>query len=227
MRALLPDLGAKAPLRVLCIGAHSDDIEIGCGGTLLDWSVRFARPMHLTWVVLGATAERASEARRSARALMRRCASLHVQVGSARDGYFPAHYESIKDFLVDVRSSMDPHAPPDIVFTHRLEDRHQDHRVTAELTWNLWRDHLVLEYEVAKFEGDLVTPNVYCELPAATMRRKADHLVRHFGSQRGKSWFERENFLALARLRALECRASTGFAEAFHARKLVLSLPVR
>lgn len=111
-----------------------------------------------------------------------------------------------------------------MILTHRLEDRHQDHHLAGELTWNTWRDHLILEYEILKFEGDLGQPNAYVPLSRSVAQRKADHLVRHFASQRGKHWFDRDNFLALARVRALECRAPDGFAEAFHARKAVLDL---
>lgn len=217
MLALGPELAGKAPLRLLCIGAHSDDLEIGCAGTLLTW-LAGARPLHVTWVVLSGDAQREREARQSAKALLSRARSIGLHFGGFRDGFLPAQYEQVKEFF----ESLKAHCAPDIVLTHRLEDRHQDHRCAAELTWNTWRDHLVLEYEVLKYEGDLGQPNVFVPLSAATMRRKGTHLERRFGTQRSKSWFSAESFAALARLRGVECRAPSGFAEAFHARKVVL-----
>lgn len=207
------------PFRVLCIGAHSDDLEIGCGGTLL--SLLSARPqVEVTWAVLSATGVRAVEARRSARALLRRATACRIVLGEFTDGRLPAEFAAAKDFFERLKSE----CAADLVFTHRLEDRHQDHRLAAELTWNTWRDHPILEYEIMKYEGDLGLPNVYVPLSAAVARRKVKHLERHFGSQRSKHWFNADSFLGLARLRALECRAPGGFAEAFHARKLVLDL---
>jgi LmbE family N-acetylglucosaminyl deacetylase len=219
---MLPLIASPDPsraLRLLCIGAHSDDLEIGCAGTVLTW-LDSPQPVHVTWVVLSAIGERAAEARRSARALLRRAASVEIVLGEFRDGFLPAQYEDVKGFFETIKLQADP----DIVLTHRLEDRHQDHRLASELTWNTWRNHLVLEYEILKYEGDLGQPNVFVPLTAATARRKAAHLSRHFGSQRAKHWFDGDNFLALARLRALECRAASGFAEAFHARKLTLGI---
>ncbi len=214
-----PTLPHGGPLRLLCIGAHSDDIEIGCGGTVLSW-LDSGRPVHVTWVVLTASGERESEARRSAAALLRRASSVDIVLASFRDGFLPSQYEDVKAFFESIKSR----CQPDIVLTHRLEDRHQDHRLASELTWNTWRDHAVLEYEIMKYEGDLGQPNVFVALKPAVARRKAAHLLRHFGSQRAKSWFNPENFEALARLRGLECRAASGMAEAFHARKLRLTV---
>lgn len=213
---LLPD--AARPLNLVCIGAHSDDLEIGCGGALLSWLAQGAR-LHVTWVVLSAAGERAVEARASARAMLRRTASARVVLRDFRDGYMPHQYAEIKDFFEELKAG----PVPDLIMTHRLEDRHQDHRVASELTWNTWRNQVVLEYEILKYEGDLGQPNVYVPLSAAAMRRKVAHLQRHFCTQRAKHWFEGESFLGLARLRGLECRAESGFAEAFHARKLVLA----
>jgi LmbE family N-acetylglucosaminyl deacetylase len=204
-------------LRLLCIGAHSDDLEIGCGGTVLTWLASMPAN-EVTWVVLSAEGARASEARRSARALLTHAAARKVVIGNFRDGYLPAQYSEVKSFFEDLKGEVDP----DVVLTHWLHDRHQDHRLAAELTWNTWRNHLVLEYEILKYEGDLGQPNAYVHVPAALARRKAAHLQRHFASQRSKAWFTADNFLGLMRLRGLECRALSGFAEAFHARKFVL-----
>jgi LmbE family N-acetylglucosaminyl deacetylase len=219
MLELLPGADSTKALRLLCIGAHSDDLEIGCAGTLLTW-LNGPRPLHITWVVLSASGERAIEARRSARILLKRAASLDIVVGEFRDGHLPADFAAAKAFFETIKGR----AQPDVIFTHRIEDRHQDHRTAGELTWNTFRSHLILEFEILKYEGDLGLPNVYVPLAAAVARRKATHLERYFGSQRDKHWFSGENILSLARLRALECRAPGGFAEAFFARKLVLGV---
>jgi LmbE family N-acetylglucosaminyl deacetylase len=221
MIRLFPSLEGDRPLRLMCIGAHSDDLEIGCGGTLLSL-LGGPTPVEVTWVVLSAEGGRAAEARRSAGALLRRAASVEVVLGGFRDGYFPTQQEQVKGLFESLKSL----GPVDLVFTHRLEDRHQDHRLAAELSWNTWRDQLILEYEIPKYEGDLGQPNLFVPLAASAMRRKAAHLIRHFGSQRSKDWFTAENFAALARLRGLECRSPSGFAEAFHARKAVLGVHV-
>ena len=205
-------------LRVLCLGAHSDDIEIGCGGTLLRWLAEYTR-VEVTWVVFCAPGARATEARHSARALTRRAASLDLVLGEWRDTQFPADFAGAKAFTLGVRQR----APaPDVVLTHRLEDRHQDHRLVAEMTWQTWRDHLILEYEIPKYEGDLGANNIYVPLPAALAARKVRHLLKHFGSQHARDWFVESTFNGLMALRGVECRAPSGMAEAFFARKTVL-----
>jgi LmbE family N-acetylglucosaminyl deacetylase len=204
------------PLHVLCLGAHSDDIEIGCAGFLFELLQR--GPTALTWIVLGATGTRAIEARRSARAFLRRATSSQMVVRDFADGFFPSAFKDLKACFEDLKRRV----APDLILTHRLEDRHQDHRVVADLTWNTWRDHLILEYEIPKYEGDLGQPNTFVPLPMRTRRRKIAHLMRHFASQRSRAWFRPEVFDALMSLRGIECRAPSGFAEAFHARKLIL-----
>lgn len=216
MLRLVPEVRANQPLRLLCIGAHSDDLEIGCGGTVLTWLASMPA-IEVMWVVLSAEGARASEAQRSARAMLARAGSRKIVIGKFRDGFLPAQYADVKKFFEDLKAGINP----DIILTHWLHDRHQDHRLAAELTWNTWRNHLVLEYEIPKYEGDLAPPNTYVPVPAALARRKAGHLGRYFSSQRGKDWFVEDNFLALMRIRGLECRSPSGFAEAFHARKLV------
>jgi LmbE family N-acetylglucosaminyl deacetylase len=222
MLSLAPLLDGPGPLRLVCIGAHSDDLEIGCAGTLLSW-LASPRPIHVTWVVLSAHGERAREARASAKTLLRRAAGSDIVLGEFRDGFMPSQYADLKAFFESVKTR----AAADLVLTHRLEDRHQDHRLAAELTWNTWRDQLILEYEIMKYEGDLGQPNLFVPLPAATVKRKTAHLNRHFGSQRSKDWFSGDSFMALARLRGVECRAPSGCAEAFHARKVTLASSVR
>lgn len=216
LRFAIPER-ADRPLRILCLGAHSDDIEIGCAGTL--FQLLSSRPVDLTWIVLSAQgAARSSEARRSFRAFLRHAASGSFMAGEFRDGFFPAVYEELKEWLLQMGRIHDP----DIIFTHRIEDRHQDHRTVAELTWNTWRSQVILEYEIPKFEGDLGQPNFFVPLTAGTRRKKTKHLMQHFSSQRSKSWFRPESFDGLMALRGLECRAPSGFAEAFHARKILL-----
>ena len=217
MLRLVPQPPRGKPLRLLCIGAHSDDIEIGCGGTVLTWLASMPA-VNVTWVVLSAEGDRAKEARRSARAVLTRAAERKIIIANFRDGFLPAQYAEVKCFFEDLKGEVNP----DIVLTHWLHDRHQDHRLVAELSWNTWRNHLVLEYEIPKYEGDLAPPNAYVPVPAPIARRKASHLGRYFSSQRSKDWFVADNFLALMRVRGLECRSPSGFAEAFHARKLVL-----
>jgi LmbE family N-acetylglucosaminyl deacetylase len=217
MLQLIPEKRADQPLRLLCIGAHSDDLEIGCSGTVLSWLA--SRPsIEVVWVVLSAEGVRGPEARRSACALLRRAAARKVVLANFRDGFLPAQYTDVKCFFEDLKETINP----DVVFTHWLHDRHQDHRLTAELTWNTWRNHLVFEYEIPKYEGDLARPNAYVPVTKSLARRKVTHLRQYFLTQRSKDWFHADNFLGLMRLRGLECRAPSGFAEAFHARKLVL-----
>ncbi len=205
------------PLHVLCLGAHSDDLEIGCAGTLLQWA-RQRGPLHVTWVVLSAEGPRAGEARRSVRALLGRRVRLDIRIGDFPDGRFPAQFAQLKDEFELLKAAV----RPDVIFTHGLNDRHQDHRLCAEMTWQTWRDHLVLEYETPKYEGDLGQMNLHVPLSGAVARRKVAHLLRHFGTQRSRAWFSDRTFLALMQLRAVECRAPDGFAEAFCARKLTL-----
>ncbi|HTT14029.1 MAG TPA: PIG-L deacetylase family protein [Burkholderiaceae bacterium] len=208
---------SRARLRVLCLGAHSDDIEIGCAGTLLRWLQEY-RHVEVTLAVLSAADARGSEARRSARALLGRAATLDVVLADLEDAHFPAEFRRAKAFMADLRHRVHP----DIVLTHRLEDRHQDHRMVAELSWQSFRDHLIFEYEVPKYEGDLGHPNVFVPLPSGIAARKVRHLLKHFGSQRSKTWFTADTFQALMRLRGVECRAPSGLAEAFSVRKALL-----
>jgi len=217
MLRLAPQLSSRAPLRLLCIGAHSDDLEIGCGATVMTW-LADRRKAEVTWVVLSAQGARATEAQRSAHALLSRASARTLVVADFRDGFLPSQYAEVKSLFEDLKRKVDP----DVVLTHWLQDRHQDHRLAAELTWNTWRNHLVLEYEIPKYEGDLAPPNAYVPVSGAVARRKVDHLRRHFSSQKRKDWFVAENFFGLMRLRGMESRSPSGFAEAFHARKLVL-----
>ena len=201
------------PLRILAIGAHADDIEIGCGGTLL--RLMAEHDAELRYVVFASTPERKAEAIAAAGEL----GASTIDIHAFRDSFFP--YDdpvAIKTTMGQLRKDIDP----DIVFTHHRSDLHQDHRLIAELTWNAFRDHFVLEYEIPKYEGDLGAPNVYVPLAEDIAKRKIDILMRHYASQYAKGWFRRETFEALMRLRAVECNAQTAWAEAFHGRKVLL-----
>ncbi len=206
-------------LSILCLGAHSDDIEIGAGGTLLDLIAGGAE-LEVCWCVLSATGERAAEARSSAQAFLAGVAGPDVRLAEFRDGYFPYQGNLIKDWFEALKTQV----KPDVIFTHRSDDAHQDHREVSRLTWNAFRDHLILEYEIPKWDGDLGRPSAYVPLKAAAMERKIELLLKHFGSQRSKDWFDAEVFRGLARLRGQECRADERYAEAFVMRKTIVSL---
>jgi LmbE family N-acetylglucosaminyl deacetylase len=205
------------PARVLAVGAHPDDIEIGCAGTLL--KLMEQREIgEVCWVVLSGKEARAAEARASAEALLDGVPST-VIVKDFPDGFFPYQGERIKDFFEELKADLSP----DVVFTHQRADLHQDHRVSCELTWNTFRDHLILEYEVPKYDGDMSAPNAFVPLEEHIRERKIDHLLEYFGSQRSKRWFHEDLFSSLLRLRGMECNSPTTYAEAFFCRKAVLT----
>jgi LmbE family N-acetylglucosaminyl deacetylase len=204
-------------LSVLCIGAHPDDIEIGAGATILGWIERGVC-LEVHWVVLSATGRRREEAEVSARAFLAGTARATIDLGGFEDGFFPYQGAAIKAWFEALTSRV----KPQIVLSHWRGDAHQDHREVSRLTWNTFRDHLILEYEIPKWDGDLHRPNVYVPVARTTMARKVELLLAHFGSQRSKDWFDAETFLSLAHLRGMECRAQDGLAEAFHVRKLAL-----
>ena len=210
--------GADDRLSVLCIGAHSDDIEIGAGATILGW-IAAGWCLHIHWAVLSAGGQRADEAAASARAFCEGAEHLTLDLAEFRDGFFPYDGARIKSWFETLKSTVSP----DVIFCHWRDDAHQDHREISQLTWNTFRDHLICEYEIPKWDGDLGRPNLYNPCSAAMMQRKVTLLLHHFGSQRSKDWFLPETFNALARLRGNECRAAEGFAEAFYARKLTLA----
>jgi LmbE family N-acetylglucosaminyl deacetylase len=217
MLRFAPIVPEGQPLRVLAIGAHSDDLEIGCGGTILRL-VEEVPSVAVTWVVLSASDERAAEARASATAFLG--SSAHdVRLGAFRDSFFP-HDPAVKEFYEQLKTA----EPPDVVLVHTRHDLHQDHRVACELAWNTFRNHVILEYEIPKYDGDLGAPNLFVPLERRHAERKAALLVEHFGSQRDKHWFTEDLFLSLMRLRGMESRSPTGYAEAFFARKLTLDL---
>lgn len=206
-------------LSLLCLGAHSDDIEIGCGGTVLSLLAAYPRAT-VRWVVFSAAGRRGGEARRAATRFLRAAAGADVALHEFRDGFFPNEQARIKETFEELKTG----APPDLILTHYGNDRHQDHRVISELTWNTFRDHWILEYEVPKYDGDLGQPNVFVPLRPSVRRRKVALLMSSFGSQRSKRWFTPATFDGLMRLRGVESAAPDGYAEAFHSRKATLGV---
>lgn len=217
MLPLLLGKPRRGGLDLLCLGAHSDDLEVGCGGTVMRL-LREVEIARITWVVLSGDVARAAEARRAARRVLGRHRGARVVLASFRDGFFPYVAAEVKEFFETLKNTV----RPNLVLTHYREDRHQDHRLVSELTYNTFRDHLVLEYEIPKVDGDVGRPNLYVPLEPATARRKIDTIVRCFASQRGKRWFHPAVFEGMMRLRGMECGSPSGLAEAFHARKVLL-----
>ena len=214
MLGLNLDAPHDRPFRLLCLGAHSDDIEIGCGGTIL--RILEERPgTDVRWVVLGASGDRGLEARHGASLFLADSGSHDIQLRGFRDGFFPYVAGDIKEFFESLKTAW----TPDLVLTHYREDRHQDHRVVSDLTWNTFRNHLVLEYEIPKYDGDLGTPNFYVQLRADIARRKISNIMESFRSQHGRGWFTEDTFYAILRLRGVECNSEHKLAEAFYSRK--------
>jgi LmbE family N-acetylglucosaminyl deacetylase len=218
MLPLLMGAAEASPAKVLVFGAHPDDIEIGCGGTLLKL-IEGDSVDEIWWVVLSGESVRAAEAEASANSLLDRAPNKRVIVRDFRDGFFPYDGGEIKAFFEEIQAEFSP----DVVFTHQRKDLHQDHRLVCELTWNTFRNHLILEYEVPKYDGDMGSPNLFVPLENDLCRQKVDHLLEHFESQRAKGWFKEDLFSGLLRLRGMECQSPTSYAEAFYCRKAVLA----
>lgn len=208
--------GSKG-LTILCLGSHADDIEIGCSGTILRLAEQYP---HCTfhWVVFSAVGVREAEARRAASLFVGSAALRGPLLKTFPDGFMPYVGAEIKAVFEKLKQTVSP----DVIFTHSQRDAHQDHRLIAELTWNTFRDHLILEYEIPKYDGDLGQPSVFVPLSAELYQKKVRYIMDTFQSQRHKPWFEEETFLSLMRLRGMECNAPSGYAEAFYCRKLVL-----
>jgi len=211
--SLRPD---TSPIKVLCLGAHADDIEIGCGGTILSLNQPH-RQLYFHWIVFSAAGRRSQEAERAAD-LFTSGSKKTVVLKQYRDGFLPYNGAEVKQFFEDLKEQVHP----DLIFTHWRGDAHQDHRLISELTWNTFRNHLILEYEIPKYDGDMGRPNLFVPLEQAVCGRKVDLLLDAFESQRGKHWFDRETFLGLMRLRGMEANSPSAYAEAFHASKVVL-----
>lgn len=203
----------KSPLKVLCLGAHSDDIEIGAGGTILKLIDEY-QIEEITWIVFSSNEIRKKEAILSAEKFLTEISNKNIIVKDFRDGFLPFHAIEVKEFFEELKKS----GTPDIIFTHYRNDRHQDHRLISDLTWNTWRSHFILEYEIPKYDGDLGNPNFYVQLEDAHISKRNQILLETFVSQAGKHWFDDATFKALARIRGME--SATLFAEAFYSRKL-------
>jgi LmbE family N-acetylglucosaminyl deacetylase len=216
MLALNLPQNTAAPLKLLCLGSHSDDIEIGCGGTVLRL-LSEVRELDIVWIVFGASNEREREARKGAELFLSSARRKEVIIKNFRDGFFPFEGTQIKNDFEELKGTS-----PDLIFTHNHKDAHQDHRLIAELTWNTFRNHLILEYEIPKYDGDLGQPNLFVPLDREFYDKKIRYVMDAFETQRAKPWFAKETFLGLMRLRGMECVATSGYAEAFYCRKLVL-----
>jgi LmbE family N-acetylglucosaminyl deacetylase len=207
---------AAEGMSLLCLGAHCDDIEIGCGGTLLHLKAAFPR-LKFHWVVFSASGLRGREAAKAADLFTAGC-EKEILLKEFRDGFLPYRGGEVKELFEEVKSQV----KPDLIFTHWQGDAHQDHRLISELTWNTFRNHLILEYEIPKYDGDMGRPNFFVPLEAPLYENKVDYLFEAFDSQRSKRWFDRETFLGLMRLRGMESNSPSGYAEGFHARKVVM-----
>jgi len=210
-------IGKDTPLKVLCLGAHSDDIEIGCGGTILrlleEWDVA-----EVWWVVFSGENQRILEAKKSASLFTEGVRKKNIKVHSFRDGFLPYSGAEIKEVFEELKREFSP----DLIFTHYRQDLHQDHRFISDLTWNTFRNHVILEYEILKYDGDLGVPNVFIRLPDALCQKKINYIRKCFKTQGNRLWFGDDTFLSILRVRGIECNAPEKYAEAFYSRKIVM-----
>jgi len=218
MLTLIPNQDARKTLRVLCVGAHCDDIEIGCGASLL--ALQAGKPkVKIDWAILSGSAERRRETQAAMSMLVKPRARGELIFGDFHDGRLPAQYLEVKDFF----ESLKRRPAPDVILCHERDDRHQDHRMVNEMVWNTFRDHLVFEYEIPKWDGGLGQPNVYIHVTRSQAEAKVKALLQAYRTQSQRDWFSSETFMAMLRLRGIECRSPSGYAEAFHGRKLHIS----
>lgn len=209
----------RHPLTILLVGAHCDDIEIGCGASLLMLQHAYSR-LRIHWLVLSSTPVRRKEAIRAMKAFVAPRLRGVCRIGDLRDGHLPSSISAVKEFLENVRSEVNA----DVVFSPHREDRHQDHRVVGEVTWQTFRDNLILEYEIPKYDGGLTTPGFYVPVSKAAAAKKTKLLMKLYATQRSKYWFTEDTFESIMRIRGIECRAASGYAEGFHGQKIVLGL---
>ena len=205
----------KRQLKVLCIGAHSDDIEIGCRGSIFRISEEFKT--EITWVILSGDENRKNEAMRSAKKFLEKSTNQEIVIKSFKESYFPYIGDQIKDFFEELKK-----VSPDIIFTHCRHDLHLDHRLISELTWNTFRNHFILEYEIPKYDGDLLDPNFYINLNKEICENKISLIISEFKTQSSKSWFDKEIFWGILRMRGLESNSPSKYAEAFYSRKITI-----
>lgn len=209
--------GTNTPKTILLLGAHCDDIEIGCGASVLHLKEQYP-DLHWHWVVFSSNKVREQESRKSADAFLQGVKHKNVIIKKFRNGYFPFVGAEIKDYFEQLKKEVSP----DIIFTHYRDDLHQDHRTISQLTSNTFRDHLILEYEIMKYDGDLGQPNIFMTASNENLTDKIDYLFEFYSTQHDKQWFTRETFHSLMRLRGIECNSPSGFAEAYYSRKLLL-----
>jgi LmbE family N-acetylglucosaminyl deacetylase len=209
------DRPSDRPLEVLCLGCHADDIEIGCGGTILHLVEQYPQS-RFHWVVFSAIDEREAEARKGAELFAHGGRLMGPLLKKCPDGFMPFAGAEVKSLFEELKRTISP----DLIFTHNRRDAHQDHRLIAELTWNTFRNHLILEYEIPKYDGDMGQPGVFVPLDAETSKKKVRYIMESFPSQHSRRWFDESTFFALMRLRGMECNADSGYAEAFYCRKL-------
>ena len=206
----------QKPLNILCLGAHADDIEIGCGGTILKLARQFT-DLHCSWIVFSSDERRRKEAKTSAERFLAEYTEKRILVENFRDGFFPYHGGDIKEYFESLKSM----SQPDLIFTHCRHDLHQDHRLLYELTWNTFREHLIFEYEIPKYDGDFGTPNVFVALDEKTSSQKVKILLTTFKSQLSKHWFTEDLLMSVLRIRGMESGGSSDLAEAFYCKKLL------
>lgn len=211
------DDNGRSTYQVLCLGAHCDDLEIGCGGTILKLLEAYQN-IHINWIVFSSNEQREKEALSSANYFLKKAKSKNIIIKKFRDSFFPFIGAEIKEFFEEQKQ----HLSPDIIFTHYKNDLHQDHRLISDLTWNTFRNHLILEYEIPKYDGDLGSPNVFVHLDGETCNKKAEYILNCFESQKTNSWCTKDTFFSLLRLRGIESNSPHNYAEAFYNRKLVL-----
>jgi LmbE family N-acetylglucosaminyl deacetylase len=208
--------GGRAPARILCLGAHCDDIEIGCGGALL--RLLQGGRTQVTWVTFCSDETRAAETRAAAARFLEGAGDKHLVIHAFRDGFLPRYWTEAKEAIERIKRDISP----DLIFTHCGRDLHQDHRTVSELTWNTFRDHLILEYEIPKYDGDLGSPNFFVNLDEGLCKKKAAEILASYPSQAAKTWFTEDTFLSLMRIRGVEANSPTRYAEAFYCRKLTV-----
>jgi LmbE family N-acetylglucosaminyl deacetylase len=204
-------------LQILCLGSHADDIEIGCGGTILRLATEYPKAV-FHWVVFSAIGPREAEARHAALRFVETARLKGPILKTFQDGFMPFVGADVKQAFEELKLTVSP----DLILTHNRKDAHQDHRMISDLTWNTFRNHLILEYEIPKYDGDMGQPEVFVPLSAELCEKKVSILLESFQTQHGKRWFQRETFFSLMRLRGMECNAASGYAEAFYGRKLVI-----
>lgn len=206
-----------SPKKILCLGAHCDDIEIGCGGTLIKL-IRAVKGAEIRWVVFSSDDRREKEASDSAKNLLKDVKKKKIQINRFRNSFFPYYGAEIKEYF----ETFSKEFSPDIIFTHFRNDLHQDHRLISELTWNTFRNHMILEYEIPKYDGDFGSPNFFVQFDEAISMKKIDDIMKYFKSQYDKAWFTKDTFMSILRLRGVESNSPGKYAEGFYCRKIIL-----